>query len=309
MKVPVFIMEEHHEAFLVWDFARRTGQIAGPCLLMHYDDHADMRAPELNRSVKEIALKEAAYVRELVDEDLAIDNFIVPAIYAGFINGLYWIKRDRSNASRMNLTLRSFNQEGMKFICQRDDGSERTADARTFSYFKGRNAHVFTDPPEADVKKLLDIDLDYFSCCEQPSRQTVVAITREEFEEFSAGAYHPLKYITSRVEAVRYGDGYYYLFNKSSFSYESTRRLDAEAIQELINELVSGLRHNSIRPELITICRSRFSGFTPEDQWEMIESQLISGLSTLYDLDLHSINELGPAIDHTFEPAGYAKSL
>jgi hypothetical protein len=41
--IPIFIMEEHHEAFIVWNYAMRAGWIpVKENCLFHVDTHADM---------------------------------------------------------------------------------------------------------------------------------------------------------------------------------------------------------------------------------------------------------------------------
>jgi hypothetical protein len=46
--VPLYILEEHHEAFLIWNYARQKGII--PEInnsLFHFDSHSDMGIPFL----------------------------------------------------------------------------------------------------------------------------------------------------------------------------------------------------------------------------------------------------------------------
>jgi hypothetical protein len=93
--------------------------------------------------------------------------------------------------------------------------------------------------------------------------------------------------------SVSASDGkYYYLINDYDEIYQERTYVSTEMISNRITELVAVLQREEITPLLITICRSRFSGFTPEDQWQFIETQLCSQLSKIYPLDPVSLSQL-----------------
>lgn len=43
---------------------------------------------------------------------------------------------------------------------------------------------------------------------------------------------------------------------------------------------------------MIDICRSRLSGFTPDDQWEFIERKLIEKFSDTYEIEINNIKDI-----------------
>ena len=52
------------------------------------------------------------------------------------------------------------------------------------------------------------------------------------------------------------------------------------------------LKDKQVNPQIIDIARSRFSGYTPHDQWQFIENNLIERLSALYDLDIKTVDQV-----------------
>ena len=59
--------------------------------------------------------------------------------------------------------------------------------------------------------------------------------------------------------------------------------VDEQTILERITEFTEFLSRNTIRPLIIDIARSRFSRYTPSDQWQFIEHSLLEKLATLYE--------------------------
>jgi hypothetical protein len=72
---------------------------------------------------------------------------------------------------------------------------------------------------------------------------------------------------------------------------EKATASEAEILNR-INRFAEFLQTNRIRPQIIDICRSRFSGYTPEHQWQFIEKNLIAQLNTLFELKVDHIDEI-----------------
>ncbi len=52
--IPLYIIEEHHEAFFIWNYAIMKNIIADrKHTLLHVDEHDDMSVPTLHKSVME----------------------------------------------------------------------------------------------------------------------------------------------------------------------------------------------------------------------------------------------------------------
>ena len=85
-EVPLFIVEEHHEAYFIWSYAylNRLINPAGNTLL-HVDNHDDMVIARLDKSIDELE-DDLEKIYDFVYEQLGIASFIIPALYRGIIN-------------------------------------------------------------------------------------------------------------------------------------------------------------------------------------------------------------------------------
>lgn len=290
--VPVFIVEEHNEAFMVWVKALQQGNIRPGSRLLHFDDHADLKAPVLTVSVHDILSKDTAYLADFTNRVLKIDTFIMPAIYMGIISEMYWIRHGVQQTLDLRMYVRSYNNEGKKLLSdQLDRLKDLSVDHRPYRYVKADATSFLQLEHPADIPVLLDIDLDYFSCCETPSESNnvLIEITRNEYESFKKDRYHYLNFLTAHIDAVEYNGAYFYVINGYPEQYPSKREVSETEIRSRIQYFAACLKEAAVRPQLITICRSRISGFTPAHQWEFIEKELLSTLRDSYNLDTHHI--------------------
>ena len=181
--IPVFIVEEHHEAFIVWNYAVREGWIPekGNCLF-HVDFHSDMGTPRFNKSLREIN-SDAVELRKFTYKELNIATFIVPACYLGIFNQVFWIKpkNDKPSYTQQERYVRSYNQSGKRLISGKVQDLPKDKDIidperKTFDYFLSTVEQL---PCNKEV--VLDIDLDYFSCSGNPLelQEVVLEITMD----------------------------------------------------------------------------------------------------------------------------------
>lgn len=146
--------------------------------------------------------------------------------------------------------------------------------------------------PDLNHKFILDIDLDYFSCIEHPSYTTPysIEITKNQYEQYLNEKFHPVKlYHHGRLDVQKRNNKYYMIFNQYNEYYPSSRKVSEETIKQRIDDFLSILERTQCTPALIDICRSRYSGYTPKDQWAFIEETLCDGLNKLYSLKHCSI--------------------
>ncbi len=138
------------------------------------------------------------------------------------------------------------------------------------------------DIPQA----LLSIDLDFFSCIKKPLPQGKIEITRNEYRKFQNNPYHFLRLNVGLVaEAIEENNNYFIQFNNYHRRPKYNLEVSMEKADERIDKLTNFLRAHSIAPRIITISRSRYSGFTPLSQWEDIEAHLLSALRDIYAED------------------------
>lgn len=307
-KVPLFIMEEHHEAFFVWHYAIQAGLMAptGNSLL-HVDEHADIGAPRLFQSVDELGADLHAIHRFTFDE-LSCFEFIVPSLHLGLFDELVWIRQGVERKSDQLVIVRTPQRAGQSFelIAYNLINGKRALPASAPT--DGRQVR-YLHQTEVDAlhpldKVVLDIDLDYFSCEDAVNQPQRLEVTQAEFEAFQTDRYHFLRVNQGSRIKMREEDGRFFLYLKNYPEAAPTPlRMSEETIVERLDRFAEFLQRNQVRPQIIDIARSRFSGYTPGDQWAFIERQLVERLESLYPLEIHMVDEVHRSLPRQAEPA------
>ena len=298
-KIPLFIFEEHHEAFFVWNYSILNQIIqSSNNVLLHIDEHSDMAFPVLNKSLKLINNNNLKLLHDFTYSELNIASFIIPAIYQGIFNQVYWLYQSNTEGRKARkIHLYSPNDEGKVLKIEKKVVTENIAfDTSKYRMF---NFEPITTQCQFMEKQsfVLDIDLDYFSCnptsCYLSGK---LEVTKEEYNLYNNDKYHFLNLMCGTGSSVqsKLENGKYYLVFTSQDIEASPRKLKVsdEEIITRIDILIEFLIKNNLNIQMIDICRSRFSGFTPNDQWEFIEQKLIEKLSTLYDLEINHIRDI-----------------
>ena len=306
---PFVVIEEHHQAFQLWGYARHAGWIAG-CnnRLIHVDQHADLDLPRPDQALCDLADTPEASQR-FTEQELGPSSFILPAVYLGWIKEMIWVRADCYDfMTHNNLAVASLGKQARDLISGRPEDLRPlfpgiNKDRKSINhYLVGPDADL---PPSQQETSLLGICLDYFSCNVFPVFQNnYIEITSREYEAFLRDPFHVLKLGPgARIRAEQRGDRHILLFNKIDKPPYPRLRSDENEIQSRIQALSAFLTRNKIYPALIHISRSRLSGYTPADQWQMIENQLIDALRQIYSLCHEEIPHLAQA-----PPVGTASS-
>lgn len=93
-KTPVFVFDNHNHAFFFWAWARLEGIIKDNNVLVHVDQHKDMRKPEswLARD----KLNDLRAVFSYTNNVLNVGNFIQPAVRAGLVDRIIMLDHEAS---------------------------------------------------------------------------------------------------------------------------------------------------------------------------------------------------------------------
>jgi hypothetical protein len=218
--------------------------------------------------------------------ELGIASFLYPALYQGLFNRVYWLRRRHDEGSESEIVcVTSDNGEGKRLRSSPALSLEAALDSdrRCFRLFR-----VTTDDAidVSDRSIVLDIDLDYFSCDNRSGEGWEIEITRSAYDAFRADRYHALRLAAGNLVKVREREGSYYLCSNYAALAETNLEVDEALILSRIDALAAFLERNAIRPAIIDVARSRFSGYTPGHQWRFIESKLIERLASLYEFNM-----------------------
>lgn len=295
----VYIIEEHHEAYFIWKYALSLGLINPKNnVLLHFDEHSDMATPTLNIPLKHLN-GDLTDILDWTYKELNIANFIIPALHESLFDKVYWIKQfhPKPNAEGHKMYVRSHNGQGERLITKEESLLEGFKDdipdlLNTISRYRYYKCHVDDLTSINDV--CLDIDLDYFSCNQDPLKKELrIEISKSEYEEFIKNPYHRMNfYEFGRVDACEENGKYFFVLNGYVYKFKSPIKVEEEEILKRIDAVADVLKSKDIQPQIITICRSRFSGYTPDDQWQFIEEHLLEKIGQLYNIKVQQLSEL-----------------
>ncbi|XP_076253220.1 misexpression suppressor of ras 6 [Rhynchophorus ferrugineus] len=179
-KIPIYIVEYHNE--VIPFIYRNIGSKHLPCqgiTLIHFDSHPDMLIP------KQMPAEKVYSKTELFDE-LSIENWIMPAAYAGHFTHLFWVKpvwakqiddgdyyfkigRDKTQGTiRVNCKENYFVYEGLyKSEQELDHIKEVRLNVATLGnrIMNGNDdlSQIKITLSTCTAPYILDIDLDFFS--------------------------------------------------------------------------------------------------------------------------------------------------
>jgi len=288
--IPLVILEEHHEAFILWHHAVRGGWM-GPAgnVLLHADVHADMRLPAPGEAAPPPDA-ELADVAAWVYERLDIAAFIRPALARGLFRRVYWLRR-RHDA---RLKVRTFGPA---------DGSDawgaltpgagvsneiRAAASSAVEWIPLTERQVFTESGPV----VLDIDLDYFASDDRTGGTLDIPVTRAVHDTIRRDRYHRLRLLLGgRFQLVRVGRRHFIRLVPGAASAKAEAP-HPEEVRRRVATLGDFLAANRVSPGLIGICRSVRSGYTPMESGRVAEEALLEVLGDLYPLNARTIDEV-----------------
>jgi hypothetical protein len=276
---PIYIFHEHNEAFYFWHKARRDGFLDRPLDLLHVDAHSDMSLPPaLARSLYS-ADGNLEYYRELAYGQIDIASFILPAVLNGLVSNVYFVSPSWRNqqAERRRLHLGSFFGEG-KILKHLTAGA--VSSPHTRKVFPDLKSFHYAILPIEEIplgrRVILDIDLDFFACRDSVGNQVAyeLEITADQFKAADAFLRDPTLPHSGITFDFHRENGRAFVRvspkKREEKSYLPTKQQIVSAVESLVNALVA----KKIKPALVTVCRSCFSGYTPKEYVAFIEDAL-----------------------------------
>ena len=286
--IPLYIIEEHHEVFYIWNKAADDGflPLFGNTLL-HVDHHPDFECEAYGVEF-DVLFSSLDEMREFTYTCLGIADFICPAIYQGIFNEVVILQNYSPLLSKPEDKLLKLAGDGCltaenPTIFSRSALSKPEANHRFFTVRQGGLGDFSTPQTLA-----MDIDLDYF--CWDDSLSSVadkqLEITERSYRELTQNPYHPFRLLPKAWLRPVQEDGRFYLRymglpNPQPFAGK-------ERVKKRMDLFRDWLVRNELTPCMISICRSRYSGYTPSPVWEEIEKNLLESLAEVYTYDLQT---------------------
>lgn len=287
-KIPVILVDEHHEAFVAWHILRERG-IVPPTgnYLLHIDHHDDMECGGYDWDFTHSPLS-VAEAKVFQEEALGIADFIIPAVYFGLFDSVHILKnlvptplacQERFIFRKNRSQLHCGNY--IPFIHASKKG-DKDSGYCFFSRIDGGLGEKDSYPDHL----VLDVDLDYF--CWDDSLDSAgekkLEITAAAYEELQADKNHPFHLFPRKlIKAARQGEKYYLVYRE----HLSPPPLpDEETIARRIRHLMAYLEASGVRPSAIDICRSSYSGYLPRSRAAFVEREFLAGLARVWKLEI-----------------------
>jgi hypothetical protein len=270
----IYIIEEHHEAYLVW-WKEFNSEKSIERHLIHIDEHADMGIPTLTKKIPDV--KESLSTQlEFVYKNLTVGTFLIPAYISGFFSTLSWIKPSTPmEIEKMNLEYNVSNIAPYILF----NGKESISDALQIQ------KSTWSTSPQHD-SWILDICLDSFACLPFPQANHLeLEITIEQYTKLSNNELNPWNARYGNLFTTNQRNGKYY----AKILPHPLKNIDEHYVElELIkrvNAFNIWLRSLSCTPpDVITIVRSVISGYTPPELVSILERKLLTILKEVFPL-------------------------
>ncbi len=282
--IPLYIMDEHNEAFYWWHRAHLEGSFDEPYDLFHIDAHDDMGRPESFRKSlyfpEDSLVRNPEYYRDFAATELDHGNFIIPAVLGRLVRNVYFIypKWRKFKPQRKRYNVSSVFGEGkilkygMKAV---DKTDKRFLNALPDLVFYSYSMLDMNKIP-CNKKVILDIDLDYFACRDSILNhfRYALAITPEQYRNRDAWLSDKTLAFAGLSFEFSEKNGQYFVHVAHKKGKEISHMPAMDEIVSEISAMIDILHSKKIRPMVVTIARSCISGYCPRDYMDEIEKEL-----------------------------------
>ncbi|WP_342558046.1 UPF0489 family protein [Metasolibacillus sp. FSL K6-0083] len=259
------IIQEHNEAF--YKIIEHISFEDEKYVLIHIDEHHDFGTPIIR---KDDLMNYRKNLKDITYSQLRVSDYIIPLFHLGKIDTSMWLSNNEKEYYYEFITFEELISNdhimiGTKSVQPSGNNNkflEVKPNSNVIPFIKGR-------------KLILSIDLDYFSCCDEAGERTVIEITKQEFERFNSDLYHKSRLnFGSRVSCHTNNDKYYMIHQHMDGKFVNKQR-SWEEINTKLAEFDLFLNSNKINPDIVIVCNSLISGYTPSHQHNDILSNVI----------------------------------
>lgn len=278
MKPKVYLFEEHNEAFYYWEKSRLEGIIKPNATLIHIDSHSDLGLPKFLdislysfEKIKDLQKRKQAF-KKFAMNNINIGNFILPAVLRKTINKIYLIfpKRIKSDVNNKKTKKNIGSLDGKGKILTISTDKKKNKFFPDLKSFETKNTSLKKIIEKKNI--ILDIDLDYF-CCNINAVPLLakIEITKRQYDEF----------IKNRILPDYFNFNYQFKKNNRKYFLERIPKNNIKCIYDTsknyitksIFELFYDLKKQGIKPALITIVKSKKSGYLPNNMAKYVQKE------------------------------------
>ena len=271
--VPVYFLDEHHEAFIAWwlHFTQTPSSLSRT--LIHIDEHADFGMPHLTLPVPSSGTK-LNEVEEFVYKQLSIGTFLIPAAAVKFFSNLIWVRPSNEfteEATEIHLGI-SKTTPFLSF--------NSSADSVTFLQYSSTSWDKALDSSQ---EWMLDICLDSFFCNEKLTPDPfLLEITPAQFQLLNKAQLNVWNMRYGSAARVYKNSGVCF-FELDLASWSSPECLDLRTdMEERLNKLNVFLSKLKQMPLMVTISRSVKSGYVPLNMAKYLENRIVAIIRAIF---------------------------
>lgn len=271
----IITINEHNEAFLVLTYLASKKKLSSNYSLIHVDEHHDLgRAIIKEKDLEQLDNPEN--LKKITYEQIRVSDYILPLVKNNIVNEVIWINNFKTSKDYNCKLTSEYNGEYLILNYQPIKESVGDFRLKLIKLHEGENKSVFKD------KCILSIDLDYFSCDDDAGENSKIEITEEAYKINTEELYSKWKMIFgSKIN-------YYTENNKFYMTYcglegpKEKKRNSKSIIKKKVDELGIFLKENIINPDVILICKSNYSGYTPREDINFTHEEVVKMLQDLY---------------------------
>ena len=271
----IYIIEEHNEAFyeivkLVNDNEKYT--------LIHVDEHHDFGTPIILKNDL-INYKVEKNLKDITYNQLRVSDYIIPLFHLGIIDTSIWLSNNEKEYYFEFVTFEEFVSCNHVMI-----GCKQVQPNGNNNKFLEVTLRSDIQPFIESKNIILSIDLDYFSCSDEAGERTVIEITEEEFIRFNSNLYHKCRLNFGSRISCNTKDGKYYMVHQHMDGKFVNKQRSKDEIYNKLTEFEIFLKNNKVKPNIIIICKSLISGYTPSHQYNDLLSNVLRIVNNICSL-------------------------